>query len=56
MEILIGIILLAFVVGLLSRSKGDGFLDTLGSGCSALIWLVVLIVVGLVLAALYAGT
>ena len=36
MTILIGLIIVAFIIGLVSRDKGDGFMDTLGSGCSKL--------------------
>ena len=36
MTILIGFIIVAFIVGLVSRDKGDGFMDTLGSGWSKL--------------------
>jgi hypothetical protein len=45
MEILIGIIVIAFIIGLISRSKGDGFLDTLGSGCSTIVWIIIAIIV-----------
>jgi hypothetical protein len=45
MEILIGIIVVAFIIGLMSRSKGDGFLDTLGSGCSTIMWIIIAIIV-----------
>jgi len=48
MEILFAIIVLAFVIGLLSRSKGDGCLDTLSSGCSTMVWIVVLIIIAVV--------
>lgn len=48
MHTLIAIIVLAFVIGLLSRSKGDGFLDTLGSGCSTMVWIVILIIIAVV--------
>lgn len=53
MEIIIivgGIIAVAFVFGLLSREKGDGVMDTLGSGCSSIINII--FVVGLIVAAL----
>jgi hypothetical protein len=54
MEIIIivgGIIAVAFVFGLLSREKGDGVMDTLGSGCSSIIniiFVIILIVAALV--------
>ena len=35
--VIIGILLVVFVIGLISRRKGDGFLDTLGSGCGGII-------------------
>ena len=45
MEIAIGVLILAFIIGLLTRSKGDGFLDTLSSGCGSLVVLVIIIIV-----------
>jgi hypothetical protein len=39
-----GIIAIAFVFGLISRNKGDGVLDTLGSGCSSIINIILVIV------------
>lgn len=45
MEILIGIIVIAFILWLVSRAKGDGFLDTLGSGWSTIVWIIIAIVV-----------
>ena len=45
MEILIGIIVIAFIIGLMSRAKGDGFLDTLGSGCGTIVWIIIAIVI-----------
>ena len=44
MEILLVILLLAFLAGLLNREKGDGILDTLSSGCSLLFGLLVLVI------------
>ena len=41
--ILIGVIAVAFIVGLLSRDKGDGFLDTLGSDCGTIIVIIIVI-------------
>jgi hypothetical protein len=43
MEIIIGIIAVAFLVGLVSRNKGDNFLDTLGSGCGTIIGIIVIL-------------
>jgi hypothetical protein len=54
MEILIFIVLLAFVIGLIARRKGSGFLDTLSSGCSTIVILIILaivVIVALVMAA-----
>lgn len=55
MHTLIAIIVLAFVIGLLSRSKGDGFLDTLGSGCSTMVWIVILIIIAVVVGIFMSG-
>jgi H+/gluconate symporter-like permease len=43
MHILIGILIVAFIVGLVTRDKGDNFLDTLGSGCGTIIAIVVIL-------------
>jgi hypothetical protein len=45
METLIVIILIALVIGILTRNKGDSFLDTLSSGCSSIIWIIIVLVV-----------
>jgi hypothetical protein len=45
MGILIGVLVVAFIVGLLSRSKGDGFLDTLSAGCGQTMGCLILIVI-----------
>ena len=45
METLVLIIVVVFIVGLLSRDKGEGFLDTLSSGCSSIIWIIIILVV-----------
>jgi uncharacterized protein (UPF0261 family) len=53
MEIIIivgAIVAVAFVFGLVSREKGDGVLDTLGSGCSSIINVIIAII--LIVAAL----
>ena len=42
MGFLIGIIIIVFIIGLLSRKKGDNFLDTLSSGCGTIVWIIVL--------------
>jgi hypothetical protein len=49
MSILIGIIIIAFIIGLLSRKKGYGFLDTLSSGCGVIILIAFLIIVLLII-------
>lgn len=43
MGLVIGIIVVVFLFGLLFRSKGDGVLDTLGSGCNAIAGIIVVI-------------
>ncbi len=45
METLIVIIVIVFILGLLSRNKGEGILDTLSSGCGTLIWIVFILFV-----------
>jgi hypothetical protein len=50
--IILGVLLIAFVIGLLTRDKGDNFLDTLGSGCSTIILVIVVIVVVILLASM----
>lgn len=44
MEFLAVIIIIVFIVGLLTRNKGDSFLDTLGSGCSTIFWIIIIII------------
>jgi len=44
--IIIGVI---FLIGLIFRNKGDGFLDTLSSGCGAIIGLIILGVILIVI-------
>ena len=43
MGIIIGLVALAFIVGLISRDKGDNFLDTLSSGCGTIIGIIVIL-------------
>lgn len=45
MSVLIGIIIIAFIIGLLTRKKGDNFLDTLSSGCGVIILIAFLIII-----------
>jgi biotin transporter BioY len=47
MGFLIGIIVIVFIIGLLSRKKGDNFLDTLSSGCGTIVWIIVLIAIAI---------
>jgi hypothetical protein len=48
MQFIIVLILIVFLIGLLSRKKGDNFLDTLSSGCSTVITIVVIAVIILI--------
>jgi hypothetical protein len=55
MEILLIIavvVAVAFLFGLLSRDKGDGVLDTLGSGCNSILN-ILLLLVGIAIAIVY---
>jgi hypothetical protein len=45
MTTLIVILIIAFIIGLLTRKKGDNFLDTLGSGCNTIILIIIVLVV-----------
>ena len=47
MGFLIGIIVIVFIIGLLSRKKGDNFLDTLSSGWGTIVWIIVLIAIAI---------
>ena len=47
MGFLIGIIIIVFIIGLLSRKKGDNFLDNLSSGCGTIVWIIVLIAIAI---------
>jgi hypothetical protein len=49
MSVLIGIIIIAFIIGLLTRKKGDNFLDTLSSGCGVIILIAFLIIIILII-------
>ena len=49
MSLLFCIIIFAFMIGLLSRDKGDGILDTLSSGCLNIIGIIVFIIIILVI-------
>lgn len=50
--IIVVIIGIAFLFGLLSRQKGDGVLDTLGSGCHN-ITNIILIILAVIAACVY---
>ncbi|MEK0420750.1 MAG: hypothetical protein RLZZ161_601 [Bacteroidota bacterium] len=45
MEFLIGLLVLGLIVGLFTRDKGDGLLDTVSSGCSAIFLIVIVIII-----------
>ena len=51
MGFLVGLLAIAFIIGLIFREKGDGFLDTLSSGCSTIILIIVAIVILIILIA-----
>jgi hypothetical protein len=42
---IIGILGILLLIGLLTRKKGDGLLDTLGSGCSFVFGVIVIIII-----------
>jgi len=46
------VVAIAFVFGLLSRNKGDGVLDTMGSGCNSIVN-ILLLLVGIAVAIVY---
>ena len=48
MQFIIVIVIIVFLVGLLSRNKGDNFLDTLSSGCSTVVVIIVIAVIILI--------
>lgn len=51
MSIILIIVAVVFLIGLLTRSKGDGMLDTLSSGCGNFISIImgIIIIAALVL-------
>lgn len=49
MEFLLVLLVLGLIVGLITRSKGDGLLDTIGSGCSTMFVLLVILLIVLLL-------
>jgi hypothetical protein len=49
MELILIILAIAFLVGLLSRQKGDGFLDTISSGCGTIVTIVIILIIILLL-------
>jgi hypothetical protein len=50
MEILVGVLVVAFLVGLISRRKGDGLLDTLSTGCGNTFGCIITIIIIVVIA------
>lgn len=44
MDILIGLFLIILLFGLIFRSKGDSFLDTLQSGCGVIFVIVIVVI------------
>jgi len=42
---IVGLLILGLIVGLFTREKGDGLLDTIGSGCGTIVGLVILVVI-----------
>ncbi len=45
--VIIGVV---FIVGLLARNKGDGFLDTMSEGCSTTVGCIVWIIIAIIIA------
>jgi len=45
MEAILIVVGVIFLIGLLSRNKGDSFLDTLGSGSKGCLWIVIIIII-----------
>ncbi len=45
---IIGFILLLFVIGLVFSKRGDGFFDTLRSGCSGIFGIILIIIIVIV--------
>ena len=45
MEAILVVVAVIFIIGLLSRNKGDSFLDTLGSGSKGCLWIVIIIII-----------
>jgi hypothetical protein len=45
MEAILIILFILFILGLVTRKKGDGFLDTLSSGCGAIVAIIIIIAV-----------
>lgn len=45
----IALILIFFLVGLISRRRGDGAIDTLGSGCRSVFVLIIIIIAVIVI-------
>lgn len=55
MGTLLFLLVVFFIVGLLVRDKGDGFLDTLGNGCSTSAGCIISVIVAVVILAILAA-
>jgi hypothetical protein len=51
----IGILFVLLILGLIFRKRGDGFMDTLGSGCKG-IAVIIIIIIGVVTALVIANS
>jgi hypothetical protein len=56
METIIGILLIALLLGLVMRERGDGLLDTLSAGCSSMWGCLILVIILLVVIGLASFT
>jgi hypothetical protein len=55
MKDLIILLIVALIIGLFFRSKGDGLLDTIGHGCSAIWGCAIFVVIAIVIILVMAG-
>jgi hypothetical protein len=53
MHFLLLIIVLAFVIGLLSRNQGEDILDTTSKGCNSIAGCITLIVIAVILLSIF---
>lgn len=51
----IGFLFLLLILGLIFRKRGDGFMDTLGSGCKG-IAIIIFIIIGVITALVIANS